>query len=76
MLDIMNVKRFSGYDVFLIVILAVLQFSIVLDFMVISPLGAQLMRVLKINSSQFGAVVSAYGISAGLSGMLTAGFAD
>lgn len=72
----MNVKRFSGYDVFLIVILAVLQFSIVLDFMVISPLGAQLMRVLKINSSQFGAVVSAYGISAGLSGMLTAGFAD
>lgn len=72
----MSTKQFSGYDVFLIVILAVLQFSIVLDFMVISPLGAQLMRVLKINSSQFGAVVSAYGISAGLSGMLTAGFAD
>lgn len=72
----MRTKQFSGYEVFLIVILALLQFSIVLDFMVISPLGAQLMRVLKINSSQFGAVVSAYGISAGLSGMLTAGFAD
>lgn len=72
----MRNKQFSGYDVFLIVILAVLQFSIVLDFMVIAPLGAQLMRVLDINSSQFGAVVSAYAISAGVSGFLTAGFAD
>jgi len=44
--------------------------------MVMAPLGAQLMRVLDINSSQFGSVVSAYAISAGISGIFTAGFAD
>lgn len=44
--------------------------------MVISPLGALLMPALKITPSQFGAVVSAYAFSAGISGILAAGFAD
>lgn len=57
-------------------LLTVLQFSIVLDFMVISPLGAQLIRVLEIDATQFGMVVSAYAVSAGISGLLTAGFSD
>ncbi|MBT34573.1 MAG: MFS transporter [Thalassobius sp.] len=72
----MEKRKLTGYEVLLIAVLTILQFSIVLDFMVISPLGAQLMRVLEINSSQFGAVVSAYAISAGVSGLLTAGFSD
>ncbi|RKF36842.1 MFS transporter [Sphingobacterium siyangense] len=72
----MNAKQFSAYDIFIIIILAILQFSVVLDFMVIAPLGAQLMRVLEINPKQFGAVVSAYGISAGVSAFATAGFTD
>lgn len=52
------------------------MFTIVLDFMVLSPLGAQLLEELHISTSQFGWVVSAYAFSAGASGILAAGFAD
>jgi len=69
-------KIFSGYQVFVIAILSILQFSIILDFMVLSPLGAILMPELHITTSQFGWVVSAYAFSAGASGILAAGFAD
>src|SRR6478736_4140570 len=69
-------KIFSGYQVFVIAILSILQFCIILDFMVLSPLGAILMPELKITTAQFGWVVSAYAFSAGASGLLAAGFAD
>lgn len=67
---------FTNYQIFVIAILAILQFTIVLDFMVLSPLGAQLMLELDITPQQFGWVVSAYAFSAGISGLLAAGFAD
>lgn len=67
---------FTGYQKFVVAILAFLQFTIILDFMIISPLGAVLMPALKITPSQFGAIVSAYAFSAGFSGLLAAGFAD
>jgi hypothetical protein len=35
-----SVRTFSGYQKFVIALLAFLQFSIVMDFMIISPLGA------------------------------------
>ena len=60
----------------MIALLALLQFTIVLDFMIIAPLGALVMPVLRLTPAQFGLVVSAYAFSAGLSGILTAGFAD
>jgi len=69
-------KLFTGYEVFIIAILSILQFTIILDFMVLSPLSAILMPKLKITTSQFGNVVAAYAISAGISGLLAAGFAD
>jgi predicted MFS family arabinose efflux permease len=72
----MKQKAFSGYDVFVIAILTILQFTLVLDFMVMSPLGPFLMPDLNITAAQFGMVVSAYAFSAGLSGILAAGFAD
>lgn len=53
-----------------------MQFTIMMDFMIISPLGAHLSRVLHITSAQFGLVVSAYAFSAGISGLITALFAD
>ncbi|MEQ1724150.1 MAG: MFS transporter, partial [Pseudobdellovibrio sp.] len=53
-----------------------MQFTIILDFMIMSPLGAIMMPALQMSSSQFGLVVSAYAFSAGLSGILAAGFAD
>src|SRR6478609_2902088 len=69
-------KIFSSYEIFIIAILSALQFTLVLDFMVLSPLGAILMPALKITTAQFGWVVSAYAFSAGASGLLAAGFAD
>jgi len=66
----------SNYQKFVIAILAFLQFTVILDFMVLSPLGAILMDQLAIEPSRFGLVVSAYAFSAGISGLLTAGFAD
>jgi multidrug resistance protein len=69
-------KLFSRYQIFVIAILAILQFTVILDFMVLSPLGEILMRQIHITTSQFGVVVAAYAISAGISGLLSAGFAD
>lgn len=67
---------FTGYQKFVIFLLAITQFTVVLDFMVMSPLGDIMMKTLKISASQFGVAVSAYAFSAGISGLLTAGFAD
>jgi predicted MFS family arabinose efflux permease len=68
--------KFSRYEKFVIGLLAFLQFSIVLDFMIISPLGAVIMPDLNIGPQRFGEIVSAYAFSAGASGFLAAGFAD
>ena len=72
----MSLQKFTPYQKFVVAMLAFLQFTIILDFMIISPLGALLMPALKITPAQFGMVVSAYAFSAGLSGLLAAGFAD
>ena len=68
--------KFSPYQVVAIVLLALTQFTVVLDFMVMSPLGDILMKSMSLTTSQFGFAVSAYAFSAGISGLLTAGFAD
>ncbi|RZJ59395.1 MAG: MFS transporter [Flavobacterium sp.] len=68
--------KLTGYQKFVIFILAITQFTVILDFMVMSPLGDILMKSLKMQPSQFGIAVSAYALSAGASGLLTAGFAD
>jgi predicted MFS family arabinose efflux permease len=67
---------FTGYQKFVILVLALTHFTIILDFMVMSPLGDILMKSLDIKPSQFGIAVSSYAFSAGISGLLTAGFAD
>jgi predicted MFS family arabinose efflux permease len=69
-------KTFTRYQTFVAGALVFLQFAIILDFMIISPLGAIIMPVLHVSPRQFGLIVSAYAFSAGLSGLLTAGFAD
>jgi predicted MFS family arabinose efflux permease len=69
-------RGFSRYQSLLIALLAFTQFTIILDFIIMSPLGAILMPSLDITAGQFGVAVSAYAFSAGLSGILAAGFAD
>lgn len=60
----------------LIAILTILQFTVVLDFAVMAPMGSLLMRTLDITAPQFGYLVSSYAIAAGTSGFLLAGFVD
>src|SRR5689334_7502761 len=67
---------FSRYQSGLVALLAFVQFTIILDFIIMSPLGAILMPALDITAGQFGVAVSAYAFSAGISGVLAAGFAD
>src|ERR1700712_1799011 len=67
---------FSRYQKLVVGMLAFLQFAVILDFMLMSPLGAVIMPALAIGPKQFGLVVSAYAFSAGASGLLAAGFAD
>lgn len=67
---------FSRYQSALVALLAFVQFTIIIDFMIMSPLGAIIMPALNITAAQFGVAVSAYAFSAGISGILAAGFAD
>lgn len=61
---------------FILLALTAVQFTNILDFVILMPLGPQLMRVFSISPQQFGLVVSAYTFSAGVSGFLAAFFLD
>jgi len=69
-------QKFTKYQSFVAGLMAFLQFAVILDFMIMSPLGAMIMPALGITPRQFGMAVSAYAFSAGIAGFLTAGFAD
>ncbi|AKQ47643.1 sugar transporter [Rufibacter radiotolerans] len=57
-------------------ILAAIQFTHIMDFVIMMPLGPQLMRVFQISPKEFGLLVSAYTFSAAASGLLSAFFID
>lgn len=67
---------FSKPEKFLIFMLALVQFSHIVDFMIMMPLGPQLMPLFSISPQQFGTLVSSYTICAGLSGFLASFFVD
>ena len=56
--------------------LAAVQFSHIVDFMVMMPLGPFLMQGLGIDTRQFGLLVASYSFCAAASGLLAAGFID
>ena len=60
----------------LLLLLAAVQFTHIMDFMVMMPLGPQLMRELAISPKQFGALISAFALTAGVAGLAMAPFAD
>src|SRR5215813_8889667 len=60
----------------LLLLLAAVQFTHIMDFMILMPLGPQLMRDLLIGPGQFSALVAAYTISSGVVGLLAAPFID
>ncbi|MCX6106145.1 MAG: MFS transporter [Proteobacteria bacterium] len=63
-------------ELLLVLILAGVQFSHIMDFVIMMPLGPQLMRVFGIAPKQFGLVVSVYTLSASVSCFLAALFMD
>jgi len=57
-------------------LLALTQFTVIMDFMVMMPLGPQLMQAFAIGPAAFAGAVSAYAWCAGLSGFLAATYID
>lgn len=60
----------------ILLLLAVLNFTHILDFMIMMPLGNYLMPYFDISSQQFSMLVAAYTFSAGISGFAAAFFVD
>ncbi len=75
-----SVEDTSGFSVkqerVVLLTLAAVQFTSIVDFMVVMPLGSQLMDRLHIDPTQFGLVVSAYTVSAGLAGLVASSLVD
>lgn len=61
---------------YLLLTLAGIQFSHVLDFMIMMPLGPILMRAFGIGTHEFGLLVASYSFSAAVSGLFGATFVD
>jgi MFS transporter, DHA1 family, inner membrane transport protein len=59
-----------------VLILAAVQFTTIVDFMIVMPLGPQLMRNLRINPAQFGLIVSSYTFAAGVAGLIASSLVD
>jgi predicted MFS family arabinose efflux permease len=64
----MNAKPI--HERLLLLVLAAIQFTTIVDFLIIMPLGPQYMRVFHLTPGQFGLIVSAYAVSAGISGFV------
>jgi predicted MFS family arabinose efflux permease len=60
----------------LLLLLAAINFTHILDFMIMMPLGNFLMPYFKINTQQFSVVVASYSLSAFVSGLVAAFFVD
>jgi len=56
--------------------LAVTQFTHIVDFMIVMPLGAQFMEIFDITPGQFSWIVSVYALSAGILGFFGAMYID
>jgi len=57
-------------------LLALTQFTVIMDFMVMMPLAPQLMRAFGASAAQVSGAVSAYAWCAGISGLLAATYID
>ncbi|EWS65499.1 Purine efflux pump PbuE [Hydrogenophaga sp. T4] len=60
----------------LLLTIAGIQFTHILDFMIMMPLGPQFTRLFGITDAQFGLLVSAYTLAAGVSGLAAATYVD
>ena len=63
-------------ELWLLLTLAGVQFTHILDFMIMMPLGPQFRALFGISDAQFGLLVSAYTLAAGVSGLLASTYVD
>ena len=61
-------EQTKGRELITLLVLTAVQFTHILDFMIIMPLGPQLMRGFQISPAQFTHLVAAYGLAAAISG--------
>jgi predicted MFS family arabinose efflux permease len=71
-----NSHRMSRSERIILLILAAVQFTTIVDFMIVMPLGPQLMRTLGIGPTQFGLIVSSYTFAAGAAGLVASSIVD
>ena len=73
-----KLSRLTGKEWLLLLILGSVQFTHILDFMIVMPLGPHYMDKAKmpLTPPQFGFMVSAYAFSACISGLVAAWFID
>ena len=69
-------QRLTAAHWMLLLILAAVQVTHIVDFMILMPLATQLQADLQISIRQFGVLISAYGFSAGICGLLMASLLD
>ncbi len=72
----MQTQLTSQREKYFLLILAGIQFSHILDFMIMMPLGPILMAEFGIGTHEFGLLVASYSFSAALSGLLSSTFID
>jgi predicted MFS family arabinose efflux permease len=72
----MTIELTPRTERFFLLTLAGIQFSHVLDFMIMMPLGPILMQAFGIGTQEFGLLVASYSFSAAASGILAATFVD
>lgn len=72
----MKNPTFSRSEKLLLFCLAAVQFTHIIDFMILMPLGPQLMRTFDLSAQQFGFLVSSYTFAAGAMGLASAFFID
>lgn len=66
----------TGRERVILLTLAAVQFTSIVDFMIVMPLGPQLIRTLDIDAGRFGWIVSSYTFAAGVAGIGAAAVLD
>lgn len=67
---------FTSLEKKILTVLAFVQFNHIVDFMIIMPMGPQLMRLFSIEAQQFSLLVSSYTFFAGISGFMASFYMD
>jgi predicted MFS family arabinose efflux permease len=72
----LSTSKLSPKEIRLLLSLAAINFTHIMDFMIMMPMGDQLMKKLSINPQQFSLLVASYTIAAGVASFTGTFFVD